>query len=140
MQANTAKLLQVESFTREANLIHELKHPHIVEVALEDKPLVKLATAQVIGVCIAPPALCLVLELCSQVITPPFPVFTDVLPFPLKTLTDLAAATQNLHQALQEESSLSFDKRLLMAVQCARATHFLHSRRPAIVHRVTTAL
>lgn len=81
---------EVQSFTREADMLQRLKHPHVV---------------QVIGVCIAPPALCLVLELCEK----------------------------NLHQALQ--ATLAFDTRIHFAVQCARATHFLHTRRPAIVHK-----
>eukprot|EP00658_Telonema_sp_P-2_P046399 TRINITY_DN3455_c0_g1_i8.p1 TRINITY_DN3455_c0_g1~~TRINITY_DN3455_c0_g1_i8.p1 ORF type:complete len:515 (-),score=95.04 TRINITY_DN3455_c0_g1_i8:532-2076(-) len=83
--------VEVQSFTHEANMLQELQHPHIVKV---------------FGVCIAPPALCLVLELCDK----------------------------NLHEALQH-TDLSFDSRIGLAIQCARSLQFLHTRRPPIVHK-----
>ena len=65
---------QVQMFTREANILQQLQHPHVIQVQ---------------GVCIAPPALCLVLELCEKV--PPRPV-----PLPNSLVTTKDDTDENL--------------------------------------------
>jgi serine/threonine protein kinase len=94
----------INAFFKEATFLRSLaSHPNIV---------------QLIGICVAPPALCHVLELCNG----------------------------SVHSLIEEQRRLQsrescWDARpcnnlfLSLGIQCARAVAFLHSREPPIVHR-----
>ena len=82
----------VENFFQESALLTRLRHPNIVHV---------------IGVCVLPPSICMVMELCKG----------------------------SLFECLRlPGTKLDWDTRLSMGIDCARAVSCLHAQKPAIVH------
>lgn len=82
----------VATFCREAATLGTLKHPNVVEI---------------IGICISPPSVSLVMELCDG------------------TLFDL------LHSSGEQ---LDWETQLRLAYECALAVDYLHSQSPPVLH------
>lgn len=85
----------VTTFCEEAGMLGSLQHPNVVEI---------------LGICISPPSLCLVMELCSG---------------------------GNLFDLIRVSSpTLIYDwpSQLRLATQCAKAVAFLHSQKPPVIH------
>ena len=82
----------VENFFQESALLSRLRHPNIVHV---------------IGVCVLPPSICMVMELCKG----------------------------SLFECLRlPGATYEWGARLTMGIDCARAVSCLHAQKPAIVH------
>jgi serine/threonine protein kinase len=99
----------ITAFLNEAQVLASLKHDNVVKLH---------------GVCVAPPSLCLVLDLCEG------------------NLRELIAANNSAPATLN--SSLDHPRRCLprtpeafvaAAIQCVTAVHYLHSRPTPILHR-----
>ena len=86
----------VASFYHEATLLAQLSHPNVVDV---------------LGVCVLPPAICLVMELCDG-----------------GNLFDF------LRAPAQVANPLSLYRQLSLCADACAAVHFLHSQVPAVLH------
>lgn len=82
----------VATFCKEAATLGTLKHPHVVEI---------------LGICISPPSVSLVMELCDG------------------TLFDL------LHSS---DKPIDWELQLRLAYECALAVEYLHSQSPPVLH------
>eukprot|EP00041_Stephanoeca_diplocostata_P029569 m.877794 g.877794 ORF g.877794 m.877794 type:complete len:814 (+) comp23583_c0_seq12:281-2722(+) len=84
----------IRNFFSESKMLCGLRHPNIIHVT---------------GVCVVPPSICMVMELCKG---------------SLRELLELPSS-----------SDLAWGDRLSMATDCARAVACLHAHRPPIVHK-----
>lgn len=82
----------VNSFYHEASLLSRLKHPNVLEIY---------------GICVRPPSISLVMELCPN---------------------------GNLYEYLRREPDLPWETKLRLARECAEAVAFLHSQEPPVLH------
>jgi len=102
----------IRAFFSEAAILQSLStHPNIIHL---------------IGVCIAPPALCQILELCDgnmHTLIKDRRKWVELLSNPI------GSSQQILLSATVDDFFLS------LATQCTRAVEFLHSRKPPIIHR-----
>ena len=94
----------ISNFYEEANFLAALKHPNIVEL---------------LGICVLPPSLCLVMELAE----------CSLFHFIHRKFNDA------VHSALRVMwAELTINEKLRVATECARGIAHLHTREPPILH------